>query len=278
LDVRVNALKGSRREAAQALADEGVDAAPTRLSPQGLRISGRARLDATVAFRGGLIEVQDEGSQLIALLTGAEPGMAVLDLCAGAGGKTLALAAAMKGGACGKKASGELVASDVSERRMAAMKKRLARAGAGQIERHAFSGEDDAWIEKNRERFDRVLADAPCTGSGAWRRDVTAKWRLNMGEMRNVIASQREILGKASRLVKAGGRLVYATCSILTAENEDQIQWFQETHTGFTIIPAPKAWEETIGGACPCGGPFLRLSPASTGTDGFFAAVLEKTG
>ncbi|OHC76667.1 MAG: hypothetical protein A3G18_09150 [Rhodospirillales bacterium RIFCSPLOWO2_12_FULL_58_28] len=264
LDVRVNILKCSRDEAARMLCADDIVSRPTPLSPLGLRLESRVRLESAAAFRNGLIEVQDEGSQLVALLVGAKPGMAVADICAGAGGKTLALAAAMKG-------EGELVAGDVSTRRMAAMGKRLSRAGVQNVTQTATVTGDEY-----RGRFDRVLVDAPCSGVGVWRRDVTARWRLTAAEMQEIINRQRAVLTAAALLPKAGGRMIYATCSLLTDENEDQVRWFLENHPGYSVIPVIGIWSDIIGGECPVKGPYLRLSPAATGTDGFFAAVLER--
>lgn len=267
LDVRVNALKCSRDEAARMLLADGVVSHPTPFSPLGLRMEGRVRLESAAAFRNGLVEIQDEGSQLVALLTDAGPEMTVADICAGAGGKTLALAAAMKG-------KGELIAGDVSTRRMTAMGKRLARAGVRNVTQVATVTENVS----NRGRFDRVLADAPCSGVGVWRRDVTARWRLTAGELGEIIDRQCAVLAAAALLPKIGGRLIYATCSLLTDENEDQVRWFLENHPGYNIIPISGIWTEIIGGKCPGEGPYLRLSPAATGTDGFFTAILERNG
>lgn len=269
LDVRVNTLKGDRRGAAESLAGDGVAAEPTPLSPLGLRLGGRLNLAATAAFRGGLIEVQDEGSQLIALVCGAGPGMTVVDYCAGAGGKTLALAAAMEG-------RGELVACDVSPRRLAAMDRRLVRAGAVGVRTRKLAVAGDPWIAAFEGRADRVLVDAPCSGTGVWRRDPGARWRLGPDDVESMVAGQRTILADAARLVRPGGRLVYATCSLLAGENEEQVAWFLDRHPGFAILPVAGAWAASVGGECPSAESCLRLDPDATGTDGFFAAILER--
>lgn len=275
VDLRVNTLKAGRETAEAALAAAFVETEPTPLSPIGLRLRGRARLGGTQAFKEGLVEVQDEGSQLVSLLTGAAPGLAVCDFCAGAGGKTLALAADMSEDG---RVRGRLVACDVSDYRLARMTPRLERAGALGVERRAIRAKDDPWVRENAATFDRVLVDAPCTGTGTWRRNPAARWQFEPRDLDEFVATQRRILEEAHHLVRPGGRLVYATCSLLQEENERQVASFLETHGEFHALAVEDVWEETIGGDAPPGGPVLRLSPASTGTDGFFCAVLERTG
>ena len=267
VDLRVNTVKATRAEAAAALAAEGIAALPTPLSPLGLRLQSRLRLEGVAAFRRGLVEVQDEGSQLVALLAGARPGMTVIDFCAGAGGKTLALAAAMTGDGGG--VAGRLIACDASAARLGRMDERLHRAGIKGIERRPPAAEDEA---------DRVLVDAPCSGSGTWRRHPDARWRLDAAGVDALVERQRHILADAAQVVRPGGRLVYATCSLLPAENEEQVRRFLEQGRDFAVVAMAEAWAATIGGRCPAAGPFLRLSPAGSGTDGFFAAVLERAG
>ncbi|MGE5504892.1 MAG: RsmB/NOP family class I SAM-dependent RNA methyltransferase [Actinomycetota bacterium] len=271
LDLRVNALKATREQALAALAAEGVEAAPTRLSPLGLRLAGRVALVQLQAWRDGLVEVQDEGSQLVALLAGAKPGMAVADYCAGAGGKTLALAAAMEN-------KGRLVACDVAEWRMDRAADRFRRAGVHNVTRRVLGGESDKWIKRAAGSFDRVLVDAPCTGTGTWRRNPDAKWQLGEPDLLELVARQGAILASAARLTKPGGRLVYATCSLLAEENEDQVNAFLAAHPDFRPVPLAAAWAETIGGDSPVAGPYLRLTPLDHATDGFFAAVMERAG
>ncbi|MBI3708931.1 MAG: RsmB/NOP family class I SAM-dependent RNA methyltransferase [Proteobacteria bacterium] len=268
LDLRVNMLKGTREEARQVLHRDGLEATPTALSPWGLRIEGRPSLPQHDAYTGGLVEVQDEGSQLSALLVAAQPGMRVCDFCAGAGGKTLALAAMM-----GNK--GHIVACDTSSRRLEGATTRLRRAGAFNVERRAMSGERDPWVKRHAQSFDRVLVDAPCTGSGTWRRNPDAKWSLRPTDIDELTALQRRILDSAARLVKPGGRLVYATCSLLAVENEEQAAAFVAAHPEFKVKPIDAAWAEVHAGPCPDPGPYLHLSPARHGTDGFFIAVFE---
>jgi 16S rRNA (cytosine967-C5)-methyltransferase len=266
VDLRVNTLKADRESARAALAADGIEAQPTPLSPIGLRLPARTALTAQAAFRQGLVEVQDEGSQLLALLVGARPGQSVVDFCAGAGGKTLALAATMEN-------RGRLIACEVNERRAARAAERLRRAGVHNVTRHLL-GESDKWVKRHAGSFDRVLVDAPCTGSGTWRRNPDAKWRLSPDQLAELIALQAGILTTAARLVRQGGRLVYATCSLLREENEDQVAGFLAARDDFAEVPLAEAWAETIGGLCPVAGPHLRLTPAQHGTDGFFAAVM----
>lgn len=269
LDLRVNALKGDRLAAKLALEREGVAAEETRWSPLGLRVFERIPLATFESFREGLLEVQDEGSQLAALLAEARPGMRVVDFCAGAGGKTLALAAGMAN-------KGMLVACDVSAKRLERAAQRLRRAGISNVQRRVLSTERDKWVKKHGESFDRVFVDAPCTGTGTWRRNPDAKWRLKPADLAELTEIQARILESASRLVKPGGRLVYATCSLLREEDEDQVGRFLEAHGEFSLVPVVRPWRAVTGRALPCAGDMLRLTPAKHGTDGFFVAVLQR--
>ncbi|MDD9877632.1 MAG: RsmB/NOP family class I SAM-dependent RNA methyltransferase [Magnetovibrio sp.] len=273
VDLRVNTLKATPEQAQESLAQAFIEAQPTPLSPLGLRVDGHPRLGGTEAFKRGYVEIQDEGSQLLALLVGARPGMTVVDFCAGAGGKTLALAAAMAGDGG---ISGRLFGCDVSANRMERMQGRIKRAGAFGVKRRTIAARDDNWVRENAGRADRVLADVPCTGTGTWRRDVNAKWRFQPTDLDELKAIQQRILADAGSLVKPGGRLVYATCSLLQEENEQQLGWLVENHPEFEPLAMPDVWAETVGGPAPPAGPCLRLSPATTGTDGFFCAVLER--
>ena len=269
VDLRVNTLVGTREQALGALAKEGFKSEPTPLSPVGLRLPARISLTAQEPFKQGLVEVQDEGSQIVSLLTGAQPGQAVMDFCAGAGGKTLALAAAMQN-------KGRLVACDTHAGRSERAVLRLRRAGVHNVTRHVLEGESEKWLKRQKGTFDRVLVDAPCSGSGTWRRNPDAKWRLSEQGLLELTALQGKIIEQASALVKAGGRLIYATCSLLPEENERQVETFLAAHSDFTVIPITEVWAEIIGTECPVPGPYLRLSPANHNTDGFFAAVLRK--
>ena len=273
LDLRVNASKRTRDAALAALAVESVVAEPTPFSPWGVRVKGAVRIGGTRAFKQGLIEIQDQGSQIVAALVGAGPGMTIVDFCAGAGGKTLALAAAMSRRG---KAAGRLIACDTSPERLRRMTARLARAGAENIDRIVLKDENDSALGKWVNAADRVLLDVPCSASGAWRRDPLGKWRFSPDQLGQMVASQQRILAAAACLVRPGGRLVYATCSVLPEENEMQVATFLARDDEFKIVPIARAWSETLGGVPPAGNQFLRLTPAAQGTDGFFAAVLER--
>ena len=219
------------------------------------------------------MEVQDEGSQLLALLADARPGLAVCDLCAGAGGKTLALGAAMGG-------QGRLVAADVDPGRLAAARPRLRRAGLSGVELQRLEGAGDPWLAAQAGGFDRVLVDAPCSGTGTWRRSPDARWRLDPQRLEALQTTQDELLRTAAALVAPGGRLVYATCSLLPAENEERVAAFLARQPGFAPLPVEAVWAEALGtagppeAACHAGG--LRLTPARHGTDGFCLAILER--
>jgi 16S rRNA (cytosine967-C5)-methyltransferase len=264
LDLRTNLLKADRETARAALAAEGLAAEPTPLSPWGLRIATRAPVTAGEAFGAGLVEIQDEGSQLVSLLVDARPGQRVCDFCAGAAGKTLALAAMMDN-------RGALVACDVNARRLEASVRRLRRAGAHNVERHLLLP-GDKWAKRHARGFDRVLVDAPCSGSGTWRRNPDARLRLDETDVAELVVRQAAILDRAAPLVRSGGRLVYATCSLLAQENEDQVAAFLDRNPGFSSLPPRHVWALDLPGA----GEHLRLSPLRHGTDGFFAAVLER--
>ena len=269
IDLRVNLLKTDREAARHALAAERITAEPSPWSPVGLRLAERVPLSGLAAFKEGLVEVQDEGSQITALLTDAQPGMRVVDFCAGAGGKSLALAADMAN-------RGKLVACDVSARRLEHAARRLRRAGVGIAERRVLTSERDKWVKRHAGGFDRVLVDAPCLGTGTWRRNPGDKWRTTPEDLAELIVRQREILRSAARLVRPGGRLVYATCSVLHEEDEAQTEAFLAAEPEFSVVPASHVWQETIGGASPAGERYLRLTPARHGTDGFFVAIFER--
>jgi 16S rRNA (cytosine967-C5)-methyltransferase len=270
LDLRANLLKATRDGAATALAAEGIGTEPMPFSPWGLRVPERRPVTSTNAFQEGLVEVQDEGSQLIALLTGARPGMRVADYCAGAGGKTLALAATMGN-------RGRLTACDVSTARLEGAVKRLRRAGVDNAERHLLEP-GDRWAKRRAGAFDRVLVDAPCTGTGTWRRNPDARTRTGPEDLRELLPKQAAILDAAAVLVRPkGGRLVYATCSLLPEEDEEQVRAFLGRHPDFAPLPLQAAWAEAGGSAPPPGeGEFLLTTPARHGTDGFFAAILQR--
>ncbi|MEE3503269.1 RsmB/NOP family class I SAM-dependent RNA methyltransferase [Acidiphilium acidophilum] len=262
LDLRVNLLKTTREEATGLLAKAKLKAEPTRLSPWGLRLAPRQSVTTSQPFRDGLVEIQDEGSQLVGLLAQAQPGMRVADFCAGAGGKTLALAMTMEN-------KGHIVACDVSPARLDGAIKRLRRAGVHNAERHLLEP-GDKWTKRQGGKFDVVLVDAPCTGTGTWRRNPDARLRLKESDLAELVVKQAAILDEAQRLVKPGGALIYATCSLLDAENQGQVAGFLARHPSFRIAP--------VGAAFPAylQGDYLLLSPARDGTDGFFACRMER--
>ena len=266
VDLRVNTLRGDRVAAVAALATQGISVQPTPFSPVGLRLDVRANIAGSDAFRDGLVEVQDEGSQLVALLVGAQPGETVIDWCAGGGGKTLALAAAMEN-------RGHLLALDSSPERLEAGRHRFERAGASIIETRQVGS------AAMLEQADRVLVDVPCTGSGAWRRNPAAKWRTTPEGIAEFANRQTEILSAASTAVRPGGRLVYATCSLFRAENHVQVDTFLATRRDFRLGSVADSWRQSVGGEPPSEMPLQMLTPLEHNTDGFFIAVMErKTG
>jgi 16S rRNA (cytosine967-C5)-methyltransferase len=272
LDLRVNLIKAKRDEVQAALAEAGIAAEPTPFSPWGLRVRGKPALNQLKLFTDGLIEVQDEGSQLLALLTDPKRGEMVVDFCAGAGGKTLALGAAMR-------STGRLYAFDVSGHRLDALKPRLARSGLSNVHPAQIAHERDDRIKRLAGKIDRVLVDAPCSGLGTLRRNPDLKWRQSPKSIDELQAKQTAILAGAARLLKPGGRLVYATCSLLAAENEVVAAAFTaERSTDFKPLPVLDALTaaRVAGAESLCDGPYLRLWPHRQGTDGFFAAVWQR--
>ncbi|HLG83494.1 MAG TPA: RsmB/NOP family class I SAM-dependent RNA methyltransferase [Bradyrhizobium sp.] len=279
LDLRVNSLKAKRDRVQAALSHLG--AKPTPFSPLGLRIelSADARnpgIQAEEAFIKGLVEVQDEGSQIAALFCAAKPGEQVIDLCAGAGGKTLALAAQMAG-------KGRLIATDRDKRQLAPIHERLSRAGVHNAEVRAPKGEADP-LADIKASADLVLIDAPCTGTGTWRRNPDAKWRMRPGALEIRLKDQAEVLDRAVTLVKPGGRIAYITCSVLPAENGAQIRAFLARHAGFSLAPPAETvtalWDkaEDFAAAALESPEGWLMTPRRTGTDGFFVSVLRRTG
>jgi 16S rRNA (cytosine967-C5)-methyltransferase len=275
LDLRVNSLKATREKAQAALAHLG--ATPTPFSPLGLRLplseDGRSpSLAGEPAYVKGLVEIQDEGSQLAALLCAAQPGEQVLDLCAGGGGKTLALAAAMEN-------RGQIYATDRDARRLAGLFRRLEKAGTRNVQVRAPKRGSDHLADLEG-RCDLVLVDAPCTGTGTWRRNPDAKWRIRPGALAQRLKEQDEILEIAQRFVKQNGRLIYVTCSLLREENEDRIAAFLEGHADFGAIESDElartAGLPELARFASRLGPGFRLSPLASGTDGFFIAGLRR--
>jgi len=267
LDLRVNLARTSRGDARARLAADGVDAQPTPYSPAGLRVAGKPAINRHALFRDGLIEVQDEGSQVLAWLLGARRGEMVGDYCAGAGGKTLAVAMLMRG-------TGRVYAMDVSVRRLAALRPRVARAGVTNVHVIALSGDNDVRAKRLAGKLDRVLVDAPCSGFGTLRRNPDLKWRHAYQAVTELAQKQRAILRAASRLVKPGGRLVYATCSILKAENEAIADEFAASNPEFESLSCDAVLAEQ---RIPLqAGARMRLWSHVHGTDGFFAAAFER--
>ena len=272
LDLRVNTFKVKREEAMAAFQAAGIDALPTPHSPLGLRIQGKPALHKLDVFMRGDVEVQDEGSQLLALMVGAKRGEMVMDFCAGAGGKTLALGAEMRN-------TGRLYAFDTSGHRLASLKPRLARSGLSNVFPAQIAHERDERIKRLAGKLDRVLVDAPCSGLGTLRRNPDLKWRQTPQSVAELQVKQAAILASASRLLKPGGRLVYATCSLLEVENEGIAQAFTaERGADFKVMPATEALAKAHVAAPESlvRGDFLRLWPHVHATDGFFAAVWER--
>jgi 16S rRNA (cytosine967-C5)-methyltransferase len=277
LDLRVNTLKARREKVQPSLSHLGVQ--PTPWSPIGLRIElgADARnpgIHAEEDFIKGAIEVQDEGSQLAALLSGARPGEQVIDLCAGAGGKTLALAAMMQG-------KGRLIATDHDKRQLAPIYERLSRAGVHNADIRTPKGEGDP-LADIRASADLVLIDAPCTGTGTWRRNPDAKWRMRPGALEVRLKDQAAVLERAAALVKPGGRIAYITCSVLPAENNAQVLAFVARHPEFAVVP-PRQTVAVLGdkaeaftAATLVSAEGLLMTPRRTGTDGFFVAILMR--
>lgn len=275
IDLRVNTLKATREQVLAALAPFG--AAPTSLSPLGVRVPApgmqakQPHLESEAAHGKGWFEVQDEGSQIAAALAGVKPGMRVLDLCAGAGGKTLALAAAMEN-------RGRISAYDADKKQLRPIFERLTRAGVEIVD--VLDGGDEAALAALGPVFDVVLADAPCSGSGTWRRRPDAKWRLKPPHLADRQAEQVKVLATAARLLKPGGRLAYITCSVLPEENGDQVKAFLSANPRFEAVPFAEAWAEALPGPPPGsadGGTHgLILTPFSHGTDGFFIALMRE--
>lgn len=277
LDLRVNTLKAKPEKVLGSMKHLGARATPW--SPWGLRIDlgADARnpgIHSEEDFIKGGVEVQDEGSQLAAFLTGAKPGEQVIDMCAGAGGKTLALAAMMQG-------KGRLIATDHDKRQLAPIHERLSRAGVHNADVRTPKGPDDT-LSDIKASADLVVIDAPCTGTGTWRRNPDAKWRMRPGALEVRIKDQIEVLNRAASLAKPGGRIAYITCSVLTEENDDQVKAFVARHPEFSVLPpeqtASVLWDkaEAFSEAALRSEQGWLMTPRRTGTDGFFVAVLKR--
>jgi len=273
LDLRVNLLKAKRDDVIAELAEHKVAAKPTPFSPDGIRLEDKPGLIRWPVYQEGRIDVQDEGSQLIARLVGAKRGEMVCDFCAGAGGKTLAMGALMR-------SSGRLYAFDINEKRLEGMKPRMRRAGLSNVHPASIRDEHDNRIKRLRGKFDRVLVDAPCTGTGTLRRNPDLKWRLSVEELERINAVQCSVLEEASKLLKPGGRIVYATCSMLHQENQAVVEAFLAAHPEFKLLNATEVLSKQ-GVTLPEWqkerfGDYFVMLPGVHDTDGFFAAALEK--
>lgn len=267
LDLRVNSLKATREDIIASLASAPILCEPTPYAPLGIRVVKKPALQNLPIFKNGSIEVQDEGSQLLSQIVGAKRGEMVVDFCAGAGGKTLALGALMRN-------TGRLYAFDISEKRLAKMKPRVARSGLSNVHPALIAHENDAKIKRLAGKIDRVLVDAPCSGLGTLRRNPDVKWRQQPQSLTELNVKQHSILSGAARLVKPSGRLVYATCSILDEENESIAEQFLSTHGDFVLIPMKDVCaEQKIALDMQ---DYLKLYPHVHQTDGFFAAVFER--
>ncbi len=267
LDLRVNALKITRDEARAALAEADIASEPTPYSPWGLRAEGKPAIRHHPLFLSGAIEVQDEGSQLLGLIVAPKRSEMVVDFCAGAGGKTLLLGAIMR-------SQGRLYAFDVSAGRLARLKPRLARSGLSNVQPFLLNDERDTKVKRLAGKIDRVLVDAPCSGFGTLRRNPDLKWRQTPEAIDELAAKQTRILKSAASLVKPGGRLVYATCSVLGDENEAIVDGFLASHPQFTQGDASSELKRA--NVALDTGAMLRLYPHVHGCDGFFAAILER--
>jgi 16S rRNA (cytosine967-C5)-methyltransferase len=270
LTARTNLHKTDRDALLLRLKDEGVAASKTPLSPLGIFLETRLNAFSLPSFKEGLFELQDEGSQLLGMLVDPPPTK-VVDACAGAGGKTLQLSPSMKN-------RGELFALDIDERRLTDLKLRARRASAHNIRiRQIPSGGPEAMeaLKDLAGKMDRVLVDAPCSGTGTYRRKPDARYRLTEETLTTFVARQKELLGRFCALVKPGGRLIYGTCSLLREENEDVVQDFLSQHPDFSVLPALEELGQGLGERTTRGG-FLRVTPRQHGTDGFFGAILER--
>ena len=269
-DLRINPLKAKdRRVVRDKLAGRGIKCHPTPLSPLGIRLVRRTRTEDLAEFRSGLFDIQDEGSQLAAMLCDAQPGMQVADICAGAAGKSLVMAAMMQN-------RGRIVALDTDAERLERGAARIRRAGIHNIERSAVAA--DWGIKKYRGKFDRVVIDAPCSGSGTWRRQVDVRWRTDDEMLARLHAQQAVLLDKGRAMLAAGGRLVYITCSLLHSEGEAQIARLMADPPELEIADIAEIWADVIAGDAPptpTRDGMLRLLPGRDGTDGFFMAVLQ---
>jgi len=267
LDLRVNTLKATREQVLEQFAAEGIEARPCTYAPSGIRLKDKPALQRHPLYLSGAVEVQDEGSQLLGYLLAPRRGEMVADFCAGAGGKTLLIGALMR-------STGRLYAFDVADKRLAKLRPRVARSGLSNVHPVLIAGENDTRVKRLAGKLDRVLVDAPCSGLGTLRRNPDLKWRQTWEGVAELARKQQDILAGAARLLKPGGRLVYATCSILPEENEAVVDAFLAAHPDFARVSAGEILaRQQIPLEC---GETLRLLPHIHDTDGFYAAVLER--
>ncbi len=269
LDLRVNRLKAQRADVLAALAGSGIEAAPSQFARDGIRLENPVRLDRHKVLTTGLAEPQDEGSQLAALLCEAAPSHQVIDLCAGGGGKTLALAAQMEN-------RGQIFACDPEARRLKKFVLRRDRAGVRNVQTRDLGDGGEAWLATKAGAADRVLVDAPCSGTGVWRRDPGIAWRLNEAALKTHTARQARLLDTGAALVRPGGRLIYVTCSLLRCENEERAEAFLAGHPAFSLVPVANVWQAVLDSPVPLAGDMLMMTPHRTGTDGVFVATFER--
>ncbi|MCC8997137.1 MAG: RsmB/NOP family class I SAM-dependent RNA methyltransferase [Nitrosomonas sp.] len=267
LDLRVNTFLSKREEVMDALQQEGIEAQVTPYSPCGIRLVGKPMINRHALFLSGKIEVQDEGSQLLGYLLAPKRGEMVVDFCAGAGGKALLLGALMN-------SKGRLYAFDVSEKRLSNLTPRFKRSGLSNLHVQRINDENDSKVKRLSGKIDRVLVDAPCSGIGTLRRNPDLKWRQSPQSIEELKVKQRDILASAARLLKPGGRLVYATCSFLREENQDIINSFLEKNPQFTVLNATELLSQQK--IALDTGEFLQINPQQHQTDGFFAAALQR--
>ena len=267
LDIRVNILKNQRDKVLKQLQEMGLSALATPFSPYGIRLQDKTAFNKHPLFLDGTIEVQDEGSQLLSLLSGAKRGLTVVDFCAGAGGKTLAMGALIQN-------KGRLYAFDISEKRLNNLKPRLTRSGLGNVLPQRIDNEHDSKLQRLWNKADIVLVDAPCSGTGTLRRNPDIKYRQSPDKIARIVEQQASIFQAASQLVAMGGRLIYASCSLLRAENEAQVETFLQHNPQFTLENAAELLSPYI--SVDSSNKMLRLNPVTHNTDGFFAAVLTR--
>ncbi|MGB1361273.1 MAG: RsmB/NOP family class I SAM-dependent RNA methyltransferase [Alphaproteobacteria bacterium] len=273
VDIRVNTLKSNIDMVRNALKQNNIDALDLNLLDDGLRLKKRYALSSLEAFKNGLFEIQDYGSQLASKLIGAKKGDKIVDFCAGAGGKTLAMAQDMEN-------TGRIIYCDVSEKRLNRASIRLRRSGVNNAEKRVLSSERDKWIKRRTERldggFDRVVIDAPCSGTGTWRRNPDQKWRTTENTLNELVELQENILQSASRLTRPGGKIIYITCSLLAEENENQINKFIKNNDDFDLCDIKEIWKDTFNNPLKSAGKTLRISPHNFNSDGFFIAVITR--